>query len=360
MTLSTSWPGPTGLTDSIEARKALAPLLVRDTSAVPRAGIFPRSTSLTPLVTARANMQVDVAAFEAAAVRGGGPLFMTNDGVVQVTIGAAPASNQRTDIIYFKQNETMAPFSDANDLAGFGVVVGTAGPGALGDDAALAAIPGATEIARITIPSTATATNSVGVVITQTAPYTALAGGVVQFRSTTEMNLWATAIAGQLALNLASGVLYKRVGAAWVPSQPSCSLRKSVNQNLGTSAAALSWDVEISDPAGMHDNVTNNSRIYLLEPGMYEITVNAYNNNTSGMGTIYGRLNGTTDIAGSLDRDTADATAALPLRTVFTQLGTASTDYIEIMVLHSTAAGNIAGGTTQGSAVVTVKRIGPQ
>ena len=136
-----------------------------------------------------------------------------------------------------------------------------------------------------------------------------------------------------------------------------CALRKSANQNLTTSATALSWDVEISDPAGMHNNVTNNTRLTAPVAGLYNVVASLYNGNTSGMGTTYARLNGTTDIPGSLDRRTADATAALPLKCSFT-VALGAGDYVEIMVFHATAAGTIAGGTTTGAATVSMVRVG--
>ena len=140
-------------------------------------------------------------------------------------------------------------------------------------------------------------------------------------------------------------------------SSVAVALRKSANQSLTASATALSWDVEISDPAGMHDNVTNNTRLTAPVAGLYNVVASLYNGNTAGMGTTYARLNGTTDIPGSLDRRTADATAALPLKSAFpVSLGVG--DYVEIMVLHATAAGTIAGGTSQGAATVSMVRVG--
>lgn len=165
-------------------------------------------------------------------------------------------------------------------------------------------------------------------------------------------------VAGDVGYQTDTGIEYLRTASAWVANPTVCALRKSTTQNLTTSATALSWDVEISDNSGMHDNVTNNTRITATRAGLYEFLVSLYNSNTSGMGTVYGRLNGTTDIPGSLDRDTADATAALPLRTTF-PIALVAGDYVEIMVLHATASGTIAGGTSQGAAVVTAKWIGP-
>jgi len=151
---------------------------------------------------------------------------------------------------------------------------------------------------------------------------------------------------------------YRFNGSIWVEeaSGIACALRKSANQNLTTTATALSWDVEVSDPSGIHSNVTNNTRLTAPVAGLYEIASSIYNNNTSGLGTLQARVNGTTDAPGSLERRTADA-AGLSLRNVFS-LAMAPGDYVEIMVLHATAAGSVAGGTANGSATVSMKRIG--
>lgn len=344
-----------GVVTPLDHKLDQAGLLVKTTTPLLiRPGLFYPGTAT--IIVGKANMSYDVVAFNCASQRsaGAGVVLGGNDGTLNVVTTAAPGSNSRWDVLYQWHREYSLDGVDSNPV--IGVIQGSAA--AIPTVPSLAAFPGAIELGRVLVPSGVVATNS-GTTITQTAPFTTVDGGTVPFRNTTEMDLWTTALVGQLALDLATGAVRRRSGSMWVPvGGPHCALRKSANQNLGTSAAALSWDVEISDPYGMHDNVTNNSRIILNEPGLYEVTANAYNNNTSGMGTLYARLNGTTDIPGSLDRDTADSVAALPLRVTFPVVSTAPTDYIEIMVLHSTAAGNIAGGTTQGSATVTVKRIG--
>ncbi len=136
-----------------------------------------------------------------------------------------------------------------------------------------------------------------------------------------------------------------------------CSLRKSANQNLTTSAAALTWDVEVADSAGMHSNAVNNSRMIAPVAGLYMVTFTLLNSNTSGMGTAFGRVNGSTDATGSLIRRIGDSSAATPLLSSFPVLLSAG-DYVEIMVLHATAAGVINGGTSNGAAMVTMNLIG--
>ena len=200
MALTDSFPGASGAVDSTELRKNLAGLIVRDTAGVPRAGIFPRHTNA--LVTARADMALDVGAFDGVSVRGGGPLFMANDGVAQSpALATAPASNSRIDVLYFKQNEDgYGGFADGVNTPVFGVATGTAA--ASPTKPSIAGIAGATELATITIPSTATATNSSGVVITQTFQYTTATGGAILFRTSAARDLYLTATVGQHAYSI--------------------------------------------------------------------------------------------------------------------------------------------------------------
>ncbi|HEY4267084.1 MAG TPA: hypothetical protein VGM94_02720 [Galbitalea sp.] len=136
-----------------------------------------------------------------------------------------------------------------------------------------------------------------------------------------------------------------------------CSLQLSASQNLTTSAAGVVWDVEASDPSGMHDNSTNKTRITFPVAGLYEVSVQLYNNNSSGTGTVYGRLNGTTDVPASSVRNIGQSGVGAPLKSVFT-VAAAAADYVEIMVLHSAASGAIAGGAIALASSVTVKLIG--
>src|SRR5690606_27873109 len=93
---------------------------------------------------------------------------------------------------------------------------------------------GAVELATVTIPSTATATNSSGVVITQTAQFTAAAGAAVPFRSKADLDMWTTPAAEATAVVLADGKWYRRSSGAWVDSdqKPGGSIKRT-----GTSGA---------------------------------------------------------------------------------------------------------------------------
>lgn len=332
---------------------AQAGLIVKDTTGKIRAGLF--YTGTETIVSGKANMSYDVAAFTAALTRGAssGAVLLANDGVVNVVTTAAPGSNSRYDVVYVWQREYSLDGTDSEPV--IGVVQGTAA--ASPSVPSLSAFPGAIELARILVPAGVTATNS-GTTITQTAKFTAAAGGVVHFRNSTDRDAETGLAVGQLGE--VSELLYVWGGSAWAaaaPEPPACALSKSADQSLTTSAAALTWDVEISDPNDMHSTSSNTSRIVAPVDGLYEVSANLFNSNGAGMGTVHGRLNGTTDIAGSQSRGNAASGVALSLATVFSVVLSAG-DYVEVMVLHSTATGEIKGGTAANAAAVTVKRIG--
>lgn len=180
---------------------------------------------------------------------------------------------------------------------------------------------------------------------------------------------WADEVARLAQLDMTEGdvgdqldndTTWRYDGTSWaIISDVFCVVRKSANQNLTTSAVPLTWDVEISDRLGMHDNTTNNSRVTAVVAGMYQFAVSAFNGNTSGMGTIQALLNGTTGIPGSFARREASGSlgAALPFHIIFS-VQMAVGDYVEITVMHSSASLFVAGGTTPGAALLTARRIG--
>ena len=208
MALNYSFPGPSGLANSTAIRKDLAGLVVRDTAGVVRGGVFPRHTN--SLITARSDMRVNVLAFEGVTVRGGA-LFIANDGTTaSPLLATAPASNARIDVIYFKQNEAASPYADVDDSPVFGVVTGVAS----GDPQVPAlTIAGAEPLGTVYIPSTATATNSAGVVITPTHRFTAAAGGILLVRSSATYP--ALPYYGQQVDDMALGYILRWNGTEW-------------------------------------------------------------------------------------------------------------------------------------------------
>ncbi|MDJ0323163.1 hypothetical protein QMG61_05220 [Cryobacterium sp. PH31-AA6] len=213
MTIQDAFPGASGTVDTVKLRKDFAGLVVRDSAGVPRGGIFPRHAN--SLLTARADLYVDVAAFEGASVRGGGPLFQANDGVVQAGPFPAPTANSRIDVVYFKQNENAFGFLDADANPIIGILAGTAAASPV--KPSLAGIPGAEEIGTVLMLAGKTATNQAGVVITGTHRFTAASGGVLVFRTTTERGLFA-ASPGQPCYVIAATSAYNWDGSAWVRS----------------------------------------------------------------------------------------------------------------------------------------------
>jgi hypothetical protein len=209
MALGNSWPGPSGLTDTTEARKALAGIIAKNTAGVARAGVFPAHTG--PLVTARTNMNIDIAAFTAAAVQFGGPVLLANDGVVQLpAVLVSPAAGFNYYVVFAKQNESTSPGTDADNNTRFGVVVSQ-----VSFAAARATLPaGAVELSTIEMPSGKTATNQAGVIITPTHRFTAAEGGVVLVRNQAELDAW-TPHDGSEAYRLDTGALKVRNAGAW-------------------------------------------------------------------------------------------------------------------------------------------------
>lgn len=212
MTIRKGLPAKLALTDADDTRYAFSGLVACNTSGVPRSGVT--SPVGANLVTATATMNVSVARFQAVAVRDAGVVLLSNDGAANVLLDASPAANSRIDVIYAKQNDSSSTVTspDANDVPVLTFAKGTAAASPVKPS-----IPtGAVELATVLIPSTATATNSVGVVITQTSQFTAAAGGTVPFRTKALLDAWTTANPNQRAVVLVDGDEYLRVGSAWV------------------------------------------------------------------------------------------------------------------------------------------------
>lgn len=199
------WPTTGVQFTSDEHAAILAGLVVKSAAGVPRAGVLPRNTSA--LVTARPDMRVDVLPQELVHVKEGARFAALTE-TIDVAIPNPPSANTQYNIVcYVGSDQKLTGVASVSD---FVVVAGT--PSATPSDPALpdAAIP----IARVAVPSTATATNSAGVVITPLHPFTAMAGGVVLFRSAAELTAWAAA-PGQHAHDLATREDYIRAASSW-------------------------------------------------------------------------------------------------------------------------------------------------
>lgn len=202
-------------TTPLDARLMNMAGIVSNADGSPRTGVL--GGAATAIVTTTAGMTVNVAAAEFATSKGkaDGVAIFTNDGTTAVTITAAPVSNSRIDVIWVKHNDDTT--GDANALPVFGATAGTAAA-----SPTKPAIPtGALELATLRIFAGTVATNGGSNVLTNTYQMTAARGGVVPFRTKVDLDLWTTAVDGQLAYVSADGNAFRFYtgatgGAAWI------------------------------------------------------------------------------------------------------------------------------------------------
>ena len=211
MTVRPGWPAVSGAATFQDIRRALAGQVVKSAAGVLRTGILPIGTG--PLMVGTASMIVNVQTCVVVLDRNGA-VFMANDGVQTVQLSSAPSSGSRWSVVYAKQRETEAPFSDT-----------AAGPlidkveSTTSETAARNLLPaGARELGVWKIDAGVTTTNAAsGVTYTETVPYTAMEGGVVLLRNQTEADAWAPHD-GSKAYRLDLGAEFTRVGGFWVAS----------------------------------------------------------------------------------------------------------------------------------------------
>lgn len=210
MTALPGWPAVSGAATFQHIRRALAGQVVRSAAGVLRKGILPTHTG--PLVTGTETMNVAVAPFVAVLDRNGA-IFLANDGTVNVLLSSAPASGSRWSVVYVKQQEMDAPFSDPENGPVIDKVESTSSAAA-----ARANLPdGALELALVKVDAGSATTDAVGVTISQTAPFTAMTGGSVPLRSQAEQDAWAPHD-GSTAYRIDTGARLSRVAGAWVPT----------------------------------------------------------------------------------------------------------------------------------------------
>lgn len=130
-----------------------------------------------------------------------------------------------------------------------------------------------------------------------------------------------------------------------MPDPLFCSLGKNSNQSIGTSEAAITWEVDVSDPGDMHSTSSNQSRVTAPVTGLYTFDVAFYFGATAGMSTARARKNGSDFLPGSLARQDGSATAGTPMVLQFSAVLAAS-DYVEILLKHSTSTQSLNGGTS--------------
>jgi hypothetical protein len=239
---------PAGVVSVIDQRHAIGGLIAPHAAGLDvRTGVLwgPGASALITGTAATAPMTVSVAINHAVtrrSVADGPYLGPTTEAVATVTIGAAPGSNSRIDVVWTRQrdaNSTVSP--DAATVAEVGVSAGTAAV-----SPTKPAIPiGAEELGTVTVAAGATATNGAGVTIANTARLTVARGADVPVRTVAERNALTTFI-GLTVKRLDDGGRTERwTGTAWasgsdVPVLASIAARDTYfTGNLRAGASAL-------------------------------------------------------------------------------------------------------------------------
>ncbi|TLF33223.1 hypothetical protein [Microbacterium sp. 5K110] len=206
LTPSLPTEAPAGLS-AAAWRRIQAGMAVRSAAGVSRVGVVPFSTD--PIVTGTADlgMTYQIAPFVAVTARNSaGVEWVANDAITTVATTAAPGSNSRIDVIWVRCLFPLA--SDTGTAPLFGVTQGVANA-----SPSKPSIPaGALELATAVVTSGDLTTQTV--VITQTAPFTAMAGGTVWLRNQAEMDAWTPAD-GATAYRLDLDVLAVRENGIW-------------------------------------------------------------------------------------------------------------------------------------------------
>lgn len=199
-------------TTELEARLAQAGQYEHNAAGVPRSGLLiPAGSSQTVAVTGAANMSYNLAACYPVinTAANDGVYAFSATGTTNVATGAAPATDSRIDLLWVKQNDKSK--GDADNLAVFGVT-----QGATATTPVAPALPArAMEVARATILSTTTATNTAA--ITQTFRYAALKGTPIPVRDAADFATITAPAANQLVrrLDLAGAPEFQYNGTRW-------------------------------------------------------------------------------------------------------------------------------------------------
>lgn len=271
MTLTPSLPtaSPAGL-PLLAERRIWAGAVARAADGTPRTGVLP--AHFDPLVTGKASMGYNIAEFVAVTSRQSpGVEFVANDGTADLspTGYAAPTANSRLDVIWVRSRFTS--FGDSTDAPEFGITQGAASP-----TPTKPSLPaGALELAVAEVKATDTTTQTV--VITQTHPYTAMAGGVVPLRNAAEAAAWSPPNGAQ-GFRVDLGVPVTRFGGSWssVPPLFSGRMRRSDGAlviNGGAALTGLKWQgVDTNTLNGATGADSNGAYVTVPDPGVYEVS----------------------------------------------------------------------------------------
>jgi len=184
-------------TTPLEARRALAGMLIRNSATAPRSGLIaPPDTvvqstpgwsySIVPI-----NPVINRTADEGAYV-------FSFEGTTTVTTDPAPGTDSRWDLIYVKQNDTEK--GDPDNLPVLGVVKGT--PAASPSKPTSSVPSGALVLAEARIYAGSTSTQHASNTLAQVFPYTGLVGSAIKVRSKADRDLITTPKVGQQVIRM--------------------------------------------------------------------------------------------------------------------------------------------------------------
>lgn len=246
--------------------------IVCNADGTPRVGVLAGSTIGTPLLTALATMHVAVAAaeFVTSKSKADGVAIFTNDGTVNVPISAAPGSNSRITVIWVKHNDSTT--GDGDSLPVFGTTDGAAA----GSPTKPAIPTGALELGTLRVYSGTTAANGGSNTLTITNAFTAARGGVVPFRTKTDLDLWTTPVSSQLAVAVDTGTLYIWRSGAWQTEmnppvhavmRRTATALQAPNGSYGDLSASAAWTAT----GGILSGCTYSNGIVVSRAGWYRV-----------------------------------------------------------------------------------------
>lgn len=160
----------------------------------------------------------------------------------------------------------------------------------------------------------------------------------------TELGALTGMVAGDRAYQADTRRTWEYTGSIWVPNPLFCSLGKNSNQSIGTSETAITWEVDFSDPGDMHSTSSNQSRVTAPVTGLYTFDVAFYFSASAGFSTARARKNGSDFLPGSMARRDGLTSIGTPMVLQFSAVLAAS-DYVEIMLKHSTTTYQVNGNT---------------
>lgn len=278
MTLTASWPteDATGKNSLDDTRRIFGGMVATAADGTPRLGVIDPDPS-TPIVTGTTSMAYLIKGDETFVTQRdsstGGVELSVNDAVASVATTTAPVANSRIDVIWIKCQFDV--YGDSGlYVPTFGVTQGIADA-----SPSVPSIPtGATALAHAEVTSTDTTTETV--VITQVAPFTAMAGGVVPLRDSAELAAWEPA-PGARAYRLDVDWEYVRTSDGWESVKPEVRVI-ALNRGgvpAGTTRYYLGDNGEVTaerTPEYPTYSYNSSNGRFTFEAGKYLISVSVY------------------------------------------------------------------------------------